>query len=115
VTPWIIAAICCAGGGFIAWGSAHLRLRWPLAILSLLLAAISIQLLLAAQGREGFHDLAALVAQTFTVLPALVGVLTGLVLARLGRQRMAWRGIAGAVAGLGLLVAAVGVAATLLL
>ena len=66
-TPWIIAACCLAGAGFIAWGAARLRLIWPLLVLSLLLAAIALQLRLAAQGRDGFHDLAAMTAQAFTV------------------------------------------------
>lgn len=115
MSPWIIAAVCMAGAGFIAWGSAGLGLRWPLLALSWLLAAIALQLFLAAQGQGGFHDLAAVVAQTFTVLPALLGVVAGLALARLGGYRPAWPHAMGLLTALGLLTAAGAAAATFLI
>ena len=91
MNPWIIAGLCLSGAGVIAWGSARLQLRWPLLILAVLLAAIALQLFRAAQGQGGFHDLAAVVAQSFTVLPALLGMVTGLALARIRGHRLAWR------------------------
>ncbi|WP_282603003.1 hypothetical protein [Paracoccus sp. PARArs4] len=114
-TPWIIAACCLAGAGFIAWGAARLRLIWPLLILSLLLAAIALQLRLAAQGHDGFHDLAAMTAQAFTVLPALLGVATGLGIAFARRHRLRWRNAAGGLTVLALLTAGVAAGTTFLL
>mgnify|MGYP006901855871 CR=1 FL=1 len=115
MSPWIIAAACLAGAGFIAWGSVRLGLRWPLLALAWLLATIALQLYLAARGREGFHDLAAVVAQSFIVLPALLGLGIGLVLARLGGHRAAWRRVTGLLTALGLLTAAGAAAATFLI
>ncbi|MBU2959024.1 MULTISPECIES: hypothetical protein [unclassified Paracoccus (in: a-proteobacteria)] len=113
--PWIIAACCLLGAGFIAWGSARLRMIWPLLILSLLLAAIALQLRLAAQGRDGFHDLAAVTAQAFTLSPALLGVATGLGLAFAFRHRLRWRSRAGGLTLLALLTATVSAATTFIL
>ena len=98
MNTWIIAALCLAGSGFIAWGSARLKLRWPLAVLALLLMAIAFQLLHAARGRDGFRDLAAIVAQAFTVLPALLGMAVGLAIAHIRHHRVRWRRGAGLVA-----------------
>ncbi|WP_410216476.1 hypothetical protein [Paracoccus sp. (in: a-proteobacteria)] len=109
---WIIAAMCCAGAGFVAWGAARLQLRWPLLALSLLLSAIAAQLFLAVQGREGFHDLAAIVAQSFTTAPALLGLLAGLALARLRGYGIRWRSGAGLLTAGALLAAAGLIAAT---
>lgn len=113
--PWIIAALCLLGGGFIAWGSARLRLIWPVMVLSLLIAAIALQLRLAAGGREGFHDLAAITAQAFTVAPALIGVAAGLAVAFVRGHRLRWWGRAGALAVLALLTAIAAVVTTFLL
>lgn len=115
MNPWIIAGLCLAGAGFIAWGSARLRLRWPLLVLALLLAAIALQLLNAAQGQGGFHDLAAIVAQSFTVLPALLGTALGLALATLRGHAPAWRRPSGWLSLLALLVAGLAAGATLLI
>lgn len=115
MNPWIIAGLCLTGAGFISWGAARLHLRWPLLILSLLLAAIALQLFFAARGQGGFHDLAAIVAQTFTVIPALLGTVTGLALATIRGHHLRWRSRAGALAVLGLLTAAGTAAATLLI
>lgn len=91
MSPWIIAGLCLVGSGFIAWGSARLKLRWPLMVLALLLMAIAFQLLFAARGRDGFHDLAAVVAQAFTVLPSLLGMAVGLAIAHVRRHKVRWR------------------------
>lgn len=115
MSPWIIAAACLAGAAFITWGTVRLGLRWPLLALAWLLAAISLQLFFAAQGQGGFHDLAAVVAQTFTVLPALLGLGMGLAIARLRGHRLAWRRAAGVLTALGLLTAAGAAAATFLI
>lgn len=115
MNPWLIAAACLAGAGFLSWGTARLGLRWPLVILAGLLAAISGQLFLAARGQGGFHDLAAAIAQVFTVLPALAGIGLGLEVARLRGHRLAWRSLPGAVILAGLAAAAAGAAGTLLL
>ncbi|MFN3524912.1 MAG: hypothetical protein ACK4YU_02380 [Paracoccus sp. (in: a-proteobacteria)] len=103
---WLIALACLFGAGFIAWGSARLRLRWPLVVLSLLLAAISVQLFMAARGQGGMHDLAALIAQALTIAPALIGTATGLAVARARGHRADWRGLPGALTLLGFVVAA---------
>ncbi|MFC0200221.1 hypothetical protein [Paracoccus rhizosphaerae] len=115
MNPWLIAALCLGGAGFIAWGAARLRLRWPLLVLAGLLAAISIQLFLAAQGRDGFHDLAALVAQAFTVLPALGGVALGLALAAFQGRSLSWRNPLGGITIAALALAAGSTAATFLI
>ncbi|TJZ91566.1 hypothetical protein FA743_10715 [Paracoccus gahaiensis] len=113
--PWIIAGSCLAGAGLIAWGCARLQMHWPLAILSVLLAAIALQLYLAARGQGGFHDLAAITAQMFTVIPALLGTLAGLGLAALRRRHIAWRRPTGMLSALALLTAAGLATATLLI
>ncbi|TGN50456.1 hypothetical protein E4L95_17465 [Paracoccus liaowanqingii] len=115
MTPWIIAGSCGTGAALISWGSARLQMRWPLAILSVLLAAIALQLYLAARGQGGFHDLAAITAQTFTVIPALLGCLAGLALAALRRHPVAWRRPTGILTALALLAAAGLATATLLI
>lgn len=115
MNPWLIAGLCLAGAGVIAWGAARLRLRWPVVVLALLLAAIALQLFRAGQGQGGFHDLAAIVAQTFTVLPALLGMLTGLTIARLRGHRLVWRSVWGAVTALAMAVTALLIGATLAL
>ncbi|WP_265501071.1 hypothetical protein [Paracoccus beibuensis] len=115
MNPWLIAGLCCAGSSFIAWGAARLRLRWPLLVLSALLAAIAIQLFLAARGQEGFRDLAALVAQAFTVLPALVGVACGTAMAGPQGHRLAWCGRTGLATVAALLLSAAVVGATFLI
>ena len=97
MNPWIIAGLCLIGSGFIGWGGARLKLRWPLMVLALLLMAIAFQLLFAARGRDGFHDLAAIVAQAFTVLPALLGMAVGLAIAHILGHRVQWRKGAGLV------------------
>lgn len=112
---WFLGLACLAGAALIAFGSARLRLGWPLAILSLLLAAISLQLYLAATGQGGFHDLGAYVAQAFTTAPALIGIVTALLLARINGHPARWRGLAGALTALGLMSAAAAIAATFLL
>ncbi len=115
MNPWIIAGLCLSGAGVIAWGSARLQLRWPLPALAALLAAIAVQLFLAAQGQGGFHDLAAIVAQSFTVLPALLGMVTGLSLARIRGHRLAWRSPPVLLALASMLTAGLAVAATLVI
>lgn len=115
MSPWLIAGVCAAGAGLIGWGAARLRLAWPCLALSLLLAAIVGQLLWAARGQGGYRDLAAILAQGFTVLPALAGLAAGLVLAALGGHAPAWRGRAGLASGVCLAAAAGMVAATLML
>lgn len=115
MNPWIIAGLCLTGAGFVAWGAARLQLRWPLLILSALLAAIALQLYLAGRGQEGFHDLAAVVAQTFTVIPALLGVVTGLLLAGIRGHHLRWRSRSGILSALALAIAAGAAGATLLL
>ncbi|MFN3273140.1 MAG: hypothetical protein ACK41U_00550 [Paracoccus sp. (in: a-proteobacteria)] len=112
---WLIAGACLLGAGFVAWGCARLRLRWPLLVLSLLLAAIAVQLFLAARGQGGMHDLAALVAQALTVAPALLGVAVGLGLAHLRGHRAGWRSLPGFLSLLALAVAAGAVVLTFLL
>lgn len=112
---WLIALACLVGAGFIAWGSARLRLRWPLVVLSLLLAAIALQLFLAARGQGGMHDLAALIAQALTVAPALIGTAAGLGVARARGHRADWRGLPGALALLGFAVSAAAAVMTFLL
>lgn len=108
----LVALACLAGAGVIAFGSARLRLGWPLVVLALLLAAISAQLFLAARGQGGFHDLGALVAQSYVTSPALLGVVVGLLLARIYGQGLRWRSLSGAATALGLAIAALAVAAT---
>ena len=115
MNPWIIAGLCLTGAGVIAWGSARLQLRWPLLVLAALLAAIALQLFRAAQGQGGFHDLAAVVAQSFTVLPALLGMVTGLALARIRGHRLAWRSPQIVLTLASMLVAGLAAAATLVL
>jgi hypothetical protein len=115
VNPWLIAALCALGSGVIAWGAMRLRLRWALVMLSVLLAAISLQLFVAARGEEGFHDLAALVAQAFTVVPALAGVAAGMALAAVSGHRPIWRDRVGVLIILALLLAAAVAAATFLI
>lgn len=115
MNPWLISALCAGGAGIIAWGAARLRMRWPLLVLSLLLAAIAGQLYLAARGQGGFHDLAAMTAQMHTVLPALAGVVAGLALAAMRRHPPPWRGRAGVFSAAGLLAAAALAGATLLI
>ena len=115
MNPWLIAALCLGGAGLIAWGAARLRLRWPLLVLAGLLAAISLQLFLAARGRDGFHDLAALVAQAFTILPALGGVALGLALAAFQGRRLPWRDPVGCITIAALVLAAGSAAATFLI
>lgn len=115
MNPWVIAAACLAGAGLIAGGAAWLRLRWPLLALALLLAAIALQLFRAGQGQGGFHDLAAIVAQSFTVLPALIGMLLGLGVARLRGRSLAWRSGWGALTALAMAASAALIAATLTL
>ena len=80
-----------------------------------LLAAIALQLFFAAQGKGGFHDLAAVVAQSFTVLPALLGMVTGLSLARIRGHRLAWRSPQVLLALASMLTAGLAAAATLVL
>lgn len=115
MNPWLIAGICLVASGFVAWGSARIGLRWPLLVLSALLAAISVQLFLAAQGPDGFHDLAALVAQAFTMVPALAGLGCGLLLAGFQGHGMTWRGRGGIAMSLLLLLALAAIAATFLI
>lgn len=112
---WVIGTACLLGAGFIAWGAARLRMRWPLAALSVLLAAIATQLFLATRGQDGMHDLAALIAQALTVTPALLGVATGLILARLRGHPLPLRGLPGVISALGLLVAGAVAAMTFLI
>lgn len=113
--PWLIAAACALGAGFIGFFGATLRLRWPLAALSLLLAAIATQLFLAARGDGTYHDLAAIRATRFTVIPALAGIAAGLIAAFAATRRFPWRSVPGALTLLGLTVAAGAGAWTLLL
>lgn len=115
MSPWIIAASCALGAGFIAFFGATLRLRWPLAALSILLAAIATQLLLAARGDGAYHDLAAIRAQSFTTAPALAGIAAGLALASVRGARAFHRDLPGLTLILGLLVAVAAVAASALL
>ncbi|WP_405404790.1 hypothetical protein [Paracoccus sp. Ld10] len=115
MNPWLVAALCLSGAGVIAWGSARLNLRWPLLVLSALLAAIAIQLFLAAQGQGGFHDLAAVVAQSFTVLPALLGAVMGLCVARVRGHHLAWRSLHLLLTLAAMVTAGLAVAATLIL
>lgn len=115
MNPWLIAGLCLAGAGFIAGCATLLRMRWPLLALSVLLAGIALQLFLAAQGQAGFHDLAAVVAQTFTVLPALLGVVLGVALMRLRGHRLAWRSLPMLLTAIALLTATLAAAATLLM
>ncbi|WP_378942599.1 hypothetical protein [Paracoccus sp. R86501] len=115
MNPWIIAGFCLVGSGFIGWGSARLKLRWPLMVLALLLMAIAFQLLFAARGRDGFHDLAAIVAQAFTVLPALLGMAVGLAIAHIRRHKVRWRQGAGLVTAVAFVLALGAAAATFLI
>lgn len=115
MSPWIIAGLCLAGSGFIAWGSARLQLRWPLPALTLLLMAIALQLLFAARGQDGFHDLAAIVAQTFTTVPALLGMATGLAIAHIRKYRVYWRGPAGLITAAAFVIAVSAAGATFLI
>jgi hypothetical protein len=115
MNPWIIAGLCLFGSGFVAWGSARLRLRWPLPALNLLLMAISLQLLFAARGQGGFHDLAAIIAQTFTTVPALLGVVTGLALAHIRRYKIRWQSASGLISAIAFGVAAAAAATTFLI
>lgn len=110
--PEAIGLACLLGAGVIAYGSARLRLVWPVAVLALLLAAISGQLFMAAQGQGGFHDLGALIAQGYVTAPALLGAVAGLLLARISGHPLRWRSVAGGLAGLGLAAAGLGVAAS---
>ncbi|SCY10749.1 hypothetical protein [Paracoccus tibetensis] len=112
MNPEAIGLACLLGAGVIAFGSARLRLAWPVAVLALLLAAISGQLYMAAQGQGGFHDLGALIAQGYVTAPALLGALAGLVLARIAGHALRWRSLSGGLAGLGLIAAGLGVAAS---
>jgi hypothetical protein len=102
VSPWLIAIACASGAALIAAASTWLRLRWPLAILSLLLAAIATQLFLAARGQNGFHDLAAMRAQMFTVLPALGGTVLALIASERFLCRYPWHSLPGVLTLLGL-------------
>ncbi|MDP5305548.1 hypothetical protein [Paracoccus spongiarum] len=113
--PWLIAAAAALGAGLIAFLSAALRLRWPVAVLSLLLAAIATQLFLAARGNGAYHDLAALRAQMFTTVPALAGIAAGLALAAARGIAPIRRDLPGAAVVLGLLVALAAVVSGLLL
>jgi hypothetical protein len=115
MSPWIIAGLCLAGSGFIAWGTARLQLRWPLPVLALLLMAISLQLLFAALGQGGFHDLAAIVAQGFTTVPALLGAATGLALAHIRRHKICWGSASGLTSAVAFVVAASAAVATFLI
>lgn len=115
MSPWLIAGLCAAGAALISWGAARLRLLWPCLVLSLLLAAIAGQLLWAARGQGGYRDLAAILAQGFTVLPALAGLALGLAVAALSGHPPAWRSRAGLASGLCLAAASGMVAVTLLL
>ena len=102
MSPWLIAIACASGAALIAAASTWLRLRWPLAILSLLLAAIATQLFLAARGQNGFHDLAAMRAQMFTVLPALGGTVLALIASERFLCRYPWHSLPGVLTLLGL-------------
>ncbi|MDM7255843.1 MAG: hypothetical protein P3W90_004030 [Paracoccus sp. (in: a-proteobacteria)] len=113
MTPWIVAGGAFLGAVFLAWGDVRLALRWPLAVLSLLLAVISVQLFRAARGHDGFHDLGAFVAQFATVLPALAGVALVLVAAALTGHSPLRRDAFGLVTVLGLLAASVSIMLTL--
>lgn len=106
--PWIIAASCALGAALIAFGSAWLGMRWPLTALAVMLAVIAFQLSTAAHGDDGIHDLSAYRAMTFTVIPALAGVVVGLIAAETRSRRYAWKGWVG---GLTLLALAVAVGA----
>ena len=107
MSPWLIAIACASGAALIAAASIWLRLRWPLAILSLLLAAIATQLFFATRGQNGFHDLAAMRAQMFTVLPALGGTALALIVSERFLRRYPWQSLPGVLTLLGL-AAAVG-------
>ncbi|RJE79960.1 hypothetical protein [Paracoccus sp. JM45] len=115
MNPWVIAGFCLVGSGFIAWCTARLQLRWPLPVLALLLMAISLQLLFAARGQGGFHDLAAIVAQGFTTVPALLGAATGLALAHIRRHKIRWRSAFGLTSAVAFAVAAAASVATFLI
>ncbi|MCF3972377.1 hypothetical protein [Paracoccus salsus] len=115
MSVWLVAAACFLGAGFITLTAIWLRLRWPLAALSILLAAIATQLFLAARGQNGFHDLAAFRATGFTVIPALAGLAAGLIAAGTRTRRFDWRSPPGALTLLGLAVAGGAAGWTLLL
>lgn len=112
---WVIAAACFLGAAFMSFTAIWLRLRWPLAVLSLLLAAIAMQLFLAAKGQNGFHDLAAIRAQSFTVVPAIAGIAASFAVATALGFTALRRDLSGLIIVVGLLIAVGAVAASLLI
>ncbi|TRW97237.1 hypothetical protein FNJ84_06850 [Paracoccus sp. M683] len=107
MNPWLVAALCLMGAGFIGYWSASRGPWWPATVLSLLLAVISLQLYFAFRGDGTYHDLAAWTAMTFTVMPGLVAAVAGIWLGGVrGPGRAAiWRGWQGQLTGLALAVA----------
>ncbi len=92
MTPQLIAVTCLLGAALVSFGCAWVRLRWPLTVLSVLMAVIALQLALAATGSNGVRDLGAYIAMTHTVIPGLAGVVLGLLLAEFRSRRFDWHG-----------------------
>lgn len=113
--PWIVAAACAFGAALISFGSSVLRVRWPLTALAVMLAVIALQLWSAARGTEGVYDLAAYRAMSFTVIPALAGLVIGLIAAETRARRFDWSGWVGAVTLVALAIAVGAAGWTLLL
>lgn len=109
VNPWLIGAICLLGAGFIGFWCSYARTRWPLTILSILMAVIALQLLSAYRGDGTYHDLSAFRAMMATVAPGLLGAAVGIVAGSLLGQGLIWRSWWGlvTVVGFGVAVAAV--------
>lgn len=101
---YLIAAASFFGAALIAGWCCHQRMRWPLMVLSSLMAVIALQLYFAFKGDGSFHDLAALRAMRFTVLPALVGTGVGVIAGERFGKGLGWRSWQGVMTGVLLLV-----------
>lgn len=104
MTPVVISAACLIGATAITLGCSYLRLRWPLTALSLMLAAIALQLTNAAQGQGRVHDLGAWLAMRHTVIPALSGVAAGVGIGEFCGLRLQYHGWQGALTAAALIL-----------
>lgn len=73
----LVTLSCLLGAGLIALICSLRRWWWPLLALLILMAVIAWQLYRAYLGDGSYHDLSALTALHATILPALIGTLTG--------------------------------------
>ena len=78
----LMIAISVLTGAAVSYGSAVLRIRWPVSLASILIAAAALLQLRGLDNPEGFARLGAFITLWLMLLPALMGLGAGAVLAR---------------------------------